>query len=63
MKYAKAGASENEIRVLADEAREQLLRYSEDELVAEAKAKGGLKLITIVWRSWELALLEEITLS
>jgi hypothetical protein len=42
---------------------EQLLRYSEDELVAEARAKGELKLITIVWRSWELALLEEVTLS
>ena len=63
VKYAKAGASEKEIRVLADEARGQLLRYSEDELVAEARAKGGLKLITIVWRSWELALLEEVTLS
>ena len=63
MKYAKAGASEKEIRTLADEAREQLLRYSEDELVAGAKAKGGLKLITIVWRSWELVLLEETTLS
>ena len=63
VKYAKAGASEKEIRALADEAREQLLRYGEDELVAEAKAKGELKLITIVWRSWELALLEEVTLS
>ena len=63
VKYAKAGASEKEIRTLADEARGQLLRYSEDELVAEARAKGGLKLITIVWRSWELALLEEVTLS
>ena len=63
VKYAKAGASEKEIRALADEAREQLLRYSEDELVAEARAKGELKLITIVWRSWELALLEEVTLS
>ena len=59
-KYAKAGASEKEIRALADEAREQLLRYSQDELVAEAKAKGGLKLITIVWCSWELVLLEEV---
>ena len=39
MKYAKAGASEKEIRALADEAREQLLRYSEDELVAEAGRK------------------------
>lgn len=60
VKYAKAGASEKEIRALADEAREQLLRYSQDELVAEAKAKGGLKLITIVWCSWELVLLEEV---
>lgn len=63
VKYAKAGASEKEIRILADEVRGQLLRYSEDELVAEARAKGELKLITIVWRSWELALLEEVTLS
>ncbi len=63
VKYAKAGASEKEIRILADEARGQLLRYSEDELVAEARTKGELKLITIVWRSWELALLEEVTLS
>ena len=60
VKYAKAGASEKEIRALADEAREQLLRYSQDELVAESKAKGGLKLITIVWCSWELVLLEEV---
>ena len=60
VKYAKAGASEKEIRALADEAREQLLRYSQDELVAEAKVKGGLKLITIVWCSWELVLLEEV---
>lgn len=48
VRYAKAGASEQEIRTLADEAREQLLHYSNDELVAEAKAKGGLKLITLV---------------
>ena len=27
------------------------------------RTKGELKLITIVWRSWELALLEEVTLS
>ena len=60
VKYAKADASEKEIRTLADEAKEQLLRYSNDELVADAKAQGGLKLITIVWRSWELVLMEEI---
>ena len=60
VKYAKAGASEKEIRALADDAREQLIRYSKDECVAEAREKGGLKLTTIVWRSWELALMEEV---
>ena len=33
VKYAKAGASEKEIRALADDAREQLIRYSKDECV------------------------------
>lgn len=60
VKYAKAGASDKEIRMLADDAREQLIRYSGDECVAEAQKKGGLKLITVVWRSWELALAEEV---
>lgn len=60
VKYAKAGASEKEIRALADDAREQLIRYSKDECVAEAREKGGLKLATIVWRSWELVLMEEV---
>ena len=53
VKYAKAGASEKKYVPLLMR-REQLLRYSEDELVAEARAKGELKLITIVWRSGEL---------
>ena len=60
VKYAKAGAPEKEIRELADEAREQLIRYSKDECVAEARQKGKLKLTTVVWRSWELALMEEV---
>ena len=60
VKYAKAGASDKEIRALADDAQEQLIRYSKDECVAEACGKEGLKLITVVWRSWELALTEEI---
>lgn len=60
VKYAKADASEKDIRELADDAREQLIRYSKDECVAEAREKGSLKLITVVWRSWELALLEEV---
>lgn len=46
--------------MLADDAREQLIRYSKDDCVAEAREKGGLKLITVVWRSWELVLLEEV---
>lgn len=62
VKYAKAGASEKEVRALADESREQLLRYSQDELVSDARNRGELKLITIVWRSWELVLVEEVSL-
>ena len=50
-----------EIRELADEAREQLIRYSKDECVAEARQKGKLKLTTVVWRSWELVLMEEVS--
>ena len=50
-----------EIRELADEAREQLIRYSKDECVEEARQKGKLKLTTVVWRSWELVLMEEVS--
>lgn len=60
VKYCKAGSSDAEVRSLANEAHEQLLRYSEDEMVAQARSSGKLKLITIVWRSWELALMEEV---
>ena len=44
VKYAKAGASEKRIRALADDAREQLIRYSKDECVAEAREKGGAEI-------------------
>lgn len=60
VKYCKAGATDAEINALAREAREQLLKYANDELVEDARSKGKLKLITIVWRSWELVLLEEV---
>lgn len=62
VKYCKAGATDAEVHALAHEACEQLLKYAHDELVAEARGKGKLKLITVVWRSWELALLEEVEL-
>ncbi|MEG0647475.1 MAG: AAA family ATPase [Bacteroides sp.] len=60
VKYAKAGAKESDIRALADEAATQLQQYANDEWVAEARAAGKLRLITLVWKSWELALMEEI---
>lgn len=60
VKYCSAGASADEVGKKAAEAREQLLRYSRDELVAAARESGKLKLIAIVWRSWELALTEEV---
>ncbi|MEG1660633.1 MAG: PD-(D/E)XK nuclease domain-containing protein, partial [Bacteroides sp.] len=60
VKYGKAGATDAEVRTLAQEARTQLLKYANDESVKEAREKGKLKLITVVWRSWELVLLEEL---
>lgn len=60
VKYCKAGSADTEVRALADEAREQLLRYAKDEWVEEARKSGKLRLITVVWRSWELALMEEV---
>lgn len=63
VKYCKAGSSDAEVRALADEAKTQLLKYANDEMVAEAKRNGKLKLITLVWRSWELVLREDVDLS
>lgn len=63
VKYCKAGSSDAEVRSLADEARTQLLKYANDGMVAEARGNGKLRLITLVWRSWELALREEVYLS
>ncbi len=59
VKYCKAGAGDAEVQALADEARRQLMKYANDELVEEARRKGKLKLITVVWRSWELVRMEE----
>lgn len=59
VKYCKAGSSDAEVQALAADAREQLLHYAQDELVAAARKVGKLKLITAVWRSWELMLTEE----
>ena len=63
VKYCKAGSSDAEVRTLVDEAKEQLLKYSRDEMVAEARKNGKLKLITLIWRSWELTLREEVAAS
>lgn len=60
VKYCKADGTDAVVRRLADDAREQLLRYSGAPQVAKARSAGTLKLITIVWRSWELALMEEV---
>lgn len=60
VKYCKAGSSDTTVRKLADDARLQLLQYSEAPEVAKARTEGTLKLISIVWRSWELVLMEEV---
>lgn len=54
MKYA-AGASEKEIRALADDARGMLIRYKQDECVAEAREKRGFEIIYDRVAGWERA--------
>lgn len=61
VKYSKAGSSDATVHKLADDAREQLLQYSHAPEVAAARSAGRLKLVTIVWRSWELVLMEEVS--
>lgn len=60
VKYAKADATVADIAKLKVEAREQLLQYASDPLVGETIGKAHLRLITVVFRTWELVDMEEV---
>lgn len=62
VKYAKADATAVDIDKLKTEAREQLLQYATDPLVGETIGKARLRLLTIVFRTWELVDMEEVIL-
>lgn len=60
VKYARRDAPEAEIASLRRDAAGQLLRYASDEKVLRTKGGTKLGLITIVFKGWELAVLEKL---
>lgn len=54
VKYARRDASMAEIHSLQTEAVEQLHRYAADSKVQQTKGDTQLRLITLVFRGWEL---------
>ena len=60
VKYARRDASEADIALLRQDAAEQLLRYATDEKVLRTKGGTRLELITLVFKGWELVVLERL---
>ena len=59
-KYLKHEATDAEVAVKLEEAREQLRQYAGDEKYMQAKGQTVLRRIAVVYRAWELAALEEV---
>lgn len=55
IKYLKHTASQNEVEAVRKEASSQLQRYASDPKVTSTTGNTKLRLITIVFRAWELA--------
>ena len=60
VKYAKRDASDAEIASLKKEAADQLRSYAADERVLSTKGHTRLGLITLVFKGWELVVLEKL---
>ena len=60
VKYAKRDASDAEIASLKKEAADQLRNYAADERVLSTKGHTRLGLITLVFKGWELVVLEKL---
>ena len=54
VKYARRDASASEIESLRTEAAGQLKRYAEDPKVRETKGNTKLRLITLIFKGWDL---------
>lgn len=59
VKYMKRNEPDSRIAALKEEVRTQLLRYANDKPVAETLGNAQLRLITVVFRGWEIADMEE----
>ena len=60
VKYAHRDASDADIALLKRDAAEQLKRYATDEKVLRTKGGTRLELITLVFKGWELVVLEKL---
>lgn len=60
VKYARRDASDADILQLKREAAQQLVRYAADEKVLRTKGDTKLELITLVFKGWELIVLEKL---
>ena len=60
VKYARRDASDADIALLKRDAAEQLKRYATDEKVLRTKGGTRLELITLVFKGWELVVLEKL---
>ena len=60
VKYARRNASDTDIALLKRDAAEQLRRYAADEKVLRTKGNTQLGLITLVFKGWELVVLEKL---
>ena len=47
------------IAPLKEEAKDQLLRYASDDIVTQSPDGAQLKLITVIFRGWEIVEMEE----
>lgn len=59
VKYLKRDEPDARIAPLKEEARGQLLKYASDEIVTRSLGVAQLKLITVVFRGWEIVDMEE----
>ncbi|MDO3392400.1 PD-(D/E)XK nuclease domain-containing protein, partial [Bacteroides sp. ET489] len=58
VKYARRNATDAEIANLKAQAAEQLHQYAADEKVQKTKGNTELRLITLIFRGWELECFE-----
>lgn len=62
VKYAKKDDPKTKLDALQKEANEQLLQYASDPIVKRTIGAAKLRLISVIFRTWEVAGLEEVSI-